>query len=107
MRQSCCVGDAWVSGAWLVRGEIRSRRRSGAVVRWPGCKFRWLCKYFVSGETVLFHPGEQRARLGHTGLCLAASAVTCSKLLWFAPKKIRDLDNVRKAWLQDRFSSAL
>lgn len=50
-----------------------------------------LCKYFVSGETVLFRPGEQRAQLGHAGLCLAGSAVTCSKLLWFAPKEIRDL----------------
>lgn len=40
---------------------------------------------------MLFHPGEQRAWLGHSGLCLAGSAVTCSGLLWFAPKKIRDL----------------
>lgn len=35
-RESCSVGDGWASGVWLVRREIRSRRRSGAAPSYPG-----------------------------------------------------------------------
>lgn len=36
----------------------------------------WLQKSFDASKVVLFHPGEQRAPLGTTALCLAGSAVT-------------------------------
>lgn len=57
---------------------------------------------------MLFHPSEHRAQLGHTGLCLAGSAVTCSKLLWFASQQIGDLGQHEEslALKEDFFSAA-
>lgn len=93
-------------GVWSMAGtqedkEQKEEQGCSVLSRTPAQS--QLRKYFDAGEVVPFHPSEQRARLGHTALCLAGTTVNPVNCQ-FAPKKFRGLGQHEEKLVQTQMS---